>query len=349
MPCAPEALAAAFSRQASHCAALGSSLWAEAATLIAEDILRAGAFFRILEDWEGDPAQDNLPLRLLGGLHYVALAGLAPDLAARLPSTGGGPGMDLAPALLAAIAAKPDEIRGALAHPPQTNEAGRSAVLLGGFLEVAALSSLPLRLLELGASAGLNLCWDRYAYRLGAFGWQQDREGLTLQADWRGPPPRLDALVAVASRAACDRRPIDLADPEARLRLQGYVWPDQVERLAALRGAMAIAREMGVHVERADAVDWTGHRLARRTTGEATVVYHSVVLQYLDRPARQRFVELLEALGRQATKDRPLAWLAFELNSGSEIFELSLTYWPGGEQRRLAVAQAHGRWVEWLS
>src|SRR5215469_5097978 len=242
MPHPPEALAAAFRRQAGFCAELGSPLWSEAMEAIAADIETGGRFARLLAGWEGDLERGVLALRLFGGFHYLALAGQAPALAAQLPSTGGTRDGALWSALCEALAQHEDLLRGFLDHPPQTNEIRRSAIFLGGFLEIAARSGLPLALCETGASAGLNLCWDRFDYRLGAHRWIGTDPVLTLAVDWRGPPPRLDLRPVVANRQACDRRPIRLADPEARLRLQGYVWPDQLDRFAHLTTAMALAR-----------------------------------------------------------------------------------------------------------
>ena len=95
---------------------------------------------------------------------------------------------------------------------------------------------------------------------MGPHRWAGSDPGLTLTADWRGPAPRLDVQPVIAGRQACDRRPVDLADPEARLRLQGYVWPEQLDRLASLRAAIALASEMGVRVDAADALDWTARQ-----------------------------------------------------------------------------------------
>ncbi len=252
------------------------------------------------------------------------------------------------PALCRTLTENEPLLRRFLDHPPQTNEVGRSAIFLGGFLEIAARSGLPLGLHEIGASAGLNLCWDRFAFHLGPYRWAGSDPGLTLTADWRGPAPRLDVQPVIAGRQACDRRPVDLADPEARLRLQGYVWPEQLDRLASLRAAIALASEMGVRVDAADALDWTARRLATRRAGQAMVIYHSIVLQYFDAAARRDFAGMIEAAGAEATAERPLAWLSFEAASSGDQFELTLAYWPGGERRRLATAQAHGRWIEWL-
>src|SRR5262249_28123910 len=157
-----------------------------------------------------------LPLRLFGGFHYLALAGKAPALAARLPSAGGRSDGRLWPQLVETVARHEDQLRHFLDHPPQTNEVGRAAILLGGFLEIAARSGLPLAVPEVGASAGLNLCWDRFSYQLGPHRWEGSNPGLTLTTEWQGPAPRLDIHPVIASRRGCDRRPIDLASAEAR-------------------------------------------------------------------------------------------------------------------------------------
>ena len=351
MPHSPEALAAALRRQAVFCAELGSPLWSEAMEAVGADIETGGRFGRLLAGWEGDLERGVLALRLFGGLHYLALAGKAPALAAQLPSTGGTKDGALWSALCEVLAQHENLLRSFLDHPPQTNEVGRSAIFLGGFLEIAARSGLPLALCEIGASAGLNLCWDRFAYHLGAHRWAGTDPVLTLITDWRGAPPRLDLNPVVASRQACDLRPIPLGEPEARLRLQGYVWPDQLDRLAHLRAAMAMALEMEIRVEEADALDWIAQRLAARPEGQVMVIYHSVMLQYFDKVARSRFAAMIAAAGAEATESRPLAWLSYELASDKGGYDPHLAYWPGDAEgpwrRRLAAAQPHGRWIDW--
>src|SRR5262245_3442006 len=200
MPHSLDTLAAAFRKQARYCAQLGSPLWAEAMDEVARAIEADGVFGRLLADWEGDVERGILPLRLFGGFHHLALAGEAPALAARLPSTDGTPDGSLRPALLETLARHEERLRRYLDHPPQTNEVGRAAIFLGGFLEIAARSGLPLALCEIGASAGLNLCWDRFAYELGPHRWEGDDPGLTLTSEWRGPAPRLDMRPVIASR-----------------------------------------------------------------------------------------------------------------------------------------------------
>ena len=235
-----------------------------------------------------------------------------------------------------------------MAHEPQTNEVRRSACLLPGFLVIARETGMPLACLELGASAGLNQLWDRYRYDYGsAGGWGDPASPLTLAADWSGPPPPLSADLRVASRAACDRRPIDIADPVERQRLKAYLWPDQAERLARFDAAADMTLAAGVRVEEADAVDFTLARAAPQA-GVATVVYHSIFWQYLQPHTQGALAEAVELHGAAATPDAPLAWLRMEPAPGRMVpIELKLTLWPGGETRRLATVQAHGAWVAW--
>lgn len=208
-----EDIAWAFRGQAGYCDSLGSPLWADQMRRAAEDIECGGPIGQIVAGWSGDLKLGALALRFFGGLHYLALAGRAPALARQLPSAGGTPDGRLWPALLAAVGDNAQLLAHAIQSPPQTNEVGRSAVLLGGFLRIAARFPFALRLREVGASAGLNLCWDRFAYALGSHRWGREDSPLSLAAEWRGAAPDLSAPVTVIDRRGCDQRPIDVADP----------------------------------------------------------------------------------------------------------------------------------------
>jgi len=340
-------LADAFRRQAGYCDVLGSPLWAQTMRQAADDIAADGPIGRIVAGWPGDLHLGAPALRFFGGLHYLALAGHAPSLAAQLPSTGGWPDADLWQTLLAAVAGNVDLLKHAIESPPQTNEVGRSAVLLGGFLRIAARIRLPLRLREIGSSAGLNQCWDRFFYELGPYRWSGQNPSLTIAVDWQGGAPDLNASVTVADRRGCDLRPIDLTNPDARLWLQAYVWPDQAARLAMLRGAIATALAMGIHVEKASAATWLARELADRPTGQTMVIYHSVVLQYFGEAERATFLAALAQAGAAATYKTPIAWLRLEHDALMDDFSLRLTLWPGGEETLLALAHPHGRSVGW--
>jgi hypothetical protein len=246
------------------------------------------------------------------------------------------------------MAARPGHFAEVLGHEPQTNEVRRSACLLPGFLTVARETGRPLRVFEVGASAGLNQLWDHYAYDYGAAGsWGASEAAVRLDAEWRGAAGPLDGVAVVATRAACDRKPVDIRNPVARRRLKAFVWADQFDRLARLEGALALALEEGVAVETADAVGWTATRAAP-AAGAATVLAHSVFWQYMPPESQRALTEVIADLGSRASHAAPFAWLRMEPAPGALMpMELRLTVWPGGRERRLAVVHPHGAWVEW--
>jgi hypothetical protein len=221
-----------------------------------------------------------------------------------------------------------------------------------GFLTIARETGLPLALLELGSSAGLNLVPDRYRYRLGTV-WAGDPDsGLTLEPQWEGPDPPA-AELRIASRSGVDLNPIDLSVPEARTRLLAYVWPDQPARLERMASAITLAAENPPPIEQADAADFV-EAYAKPSQGVATTVFHSIAFQYFPDYTRRRIHAHMARAGAGATPDAPLAWLRYELENpgSSEPPTLRLKLWPeslaGADDRLLARAHPHGQMVHWL-
>jgi hypothetical protein len=341
-------LVTAFRLQAGGCRLFGSPLYAGMMERGLADAETDGPVARFLAGWEGDPVRGFLPLRLLGAVHERVLSGYASDLARCYPSAGGEADPEAAwPALLRVLEEQGEEIRPRLANFPQTNEVRRCAGLLGGFLEIASQTGLPLRLREIGCSAGLNLQWFRYRYELGPHTWGGDSP-VRLATEWEGPVPHLDAAVSVGSRAGCDLDPPRIASDADVRRLEGFVWPDQPERLEALRGAVALARTDPPRVDAARAGDWLPEELDSAPEGCCTVVYHSSVWLYIPREEQTALLQLLEGRGFQATRERPLAWLRHEDGRKPGTVEIRLRLWPGGEERLLGMGHPHGRRVEWL-
>ncbi|MCQ4160783.1 DUF2332 family protein [Roseomonas sp. GC11] len=345
---AMQPIVAAFRKQEEWCLRLGSPFTARLMAALAGDIVAGGPAAALVTPWPGDPLADALALRVAGGLHALVLSGAAPELAALYPPAEAPPGaLEAAlPPLLAHHAAM---LRDFLSTAPQTNEVGRSGVLLGGFLEVAQATRLPLRLLEIGASAGLNMGWDRYTYRLGEARWGDPASPVQLAPAWTGPLPPLAAPLAVASREGCDIAPVDLEDPAQRLRLRAYVWADQRARLTRLEAATTLVRAAGWRVDSAPAASWLRPRLAQLPTGATTLLYHSIMWQYMPESERHAIEALLSAAAARATPSSPLAWLRFEPPGTEAPPELTLTLWPDGTTRRLALAHPHGQTVQWLA
>ncbi len=155
--------------------------------------------------------------------------------------------------------------------------------------------------------------------------------------------------MVVAERAGCDRDPIDATGADGQLALLGYIWPDQADRFKLLRGAFEVASRVPAPVEQADALAWIAGRLADSRPGMATVVFHSIVVQYFTPVDAASLTALLDDAGARATRSAPLAWLRLEPNSQHAFThaELRLTVWPSGEERLLARAGFHGTPVRW--
>ena len=322
--------------QAYWCGRLGSSLYAELIERVADDIEAGGPFEALMTDPEIDPLGGLPMLRLMGAANRLVLTGREPDLFAG--------GWD---ALLALAHDRPEELREHLNRPVQTNEVARSGPLAAGFLQVARDTGLPLRLLEVGASAGLNLRFDRYRYETPYGSWGAQDSGVRLGDFWQEGQPPYDADLSVVERRGCDPVPVDPTTDEGRVTLLSYVWADQHERVANLQAALDIARDVPAVVERTDGRAWIECELASLPDSAATVVYHSIVMPYLSQEERDAFVASVSAAGERATPESPLAWLRMEY--GGEECELRLTQWPGGQERLLATCGFHGRNVVWLA
>ena len=199
----------ALDKQIGWCESLGSPFTARLLAILRDDIAVGGTSAELTHAWPGDPVADALALRLAAALHALALTGSAPALAACYPPSA--PTLaQLRAVVLSAVREHQTAIRAFLVSPPQTNEVGRSGVLVGGFLQIAKETGLPLRCLEIGASAGLNTIWDRYHYRLGAVGWGDPQSPVSIAPSWEGTSPPVDAPLRVIERHACDIAPIDL-------------------------------------------------------------------------------------------------------------------------------------------
>ena len=341
----------AFRLQAEWCRNLGSPFTGLVCALAAERLDRSTGIGEIILDWPGDPDSraDSVPLRFAGALNGLVRKGLLPELARLYPPNPLPDGDVLWGRIAEALTDAEANIRPWLALAPQTNEVGRSSILFAGLCWLWAHYPLPMHLYEVGASAGLNLNLDRYAYRFGEDVFGAAGAALFLTPEWDGgTPPNL--APRVVSRMGCDLAPLDTTAAADRERLQAYVWPDQTPRVKRLTAALAIAAHHPVKVERSDAAAWVERRVgATAAWGEQQVLFHSIAFQYFPAASQERITAHMERAGAAATRDSPLAWLRFETDSSiDKAFSLRLRVWPG-DDHLLALGDPHGRWVKWLS
>jgi hypothetical protein len=316
---------------------------------LAEDWTTGGVVRQICREWADAPANAVVQLRLLAGVQRLVLSGRAPELAPFYPNLGGHADPRGAwPVFRRVLAEHAEQLRDDLNIAPQTNEPGRSAPLLVGIFDAVRRSGVSqVRLLEPGASAGLNLLVDRF--RIG---------GRQPARWWSGPadsPLRLgDAVLGpiepvdytIVARRGCDLAPIDPSAEDGRLRLTSFVWPHHVERYQRLQAALRIAAGHPVPVDQAAAAGWLAEQLAEPVAdGVLTVVWHSVTSQYWPAAEVRQVSELVAEAGARI----PIAEVAMEAPVAADYqpAELTVALYPagGGEpvaRRRLATVADHG-------
>lgn len=227
-----------------------------------------------------------------------------------------------------------------LARATQTNEAGRCAVLL----PVLASLPQPLALLEVGASAGLCLYPDRYAYRYG-----DRRLGggaapvLDCAISGAAPPDRRPEVVW---RAGLDLNPLDVTDPADVAWLDALIWPEHAHRRDRLRVAVGVAAADPPLLVRGDLVDDLPALAAQAPAGATLVVFHTSVLYLVPEPGRHAFAEVVRGL--------PGHWIA---NEAPDVLGYDELPSPPGDAHHnvlaldgtpLAWTRGHGQAITWF-
>jgi hypothetical protein len=293
-----------------------------------------------------------LPVFFFGAVHYLLLQEPHHPLAAFYPSLGGSAAAtaDPYPAFRAFCLDHRDAIRTVLqTQRVQTNEVRRCACLLPVFGMVARRGGdRPLALVEVGASAGLNLLWDRYGYDYGTGRRYGDPDSpVQLHCELRGPhqPPLPATLPPVATRLGIDLNPVDLRDPVAGAWLRALIWPEHQERAHLLQAALRLAAPDPPPLWAGDALDLLPRALAQAPAAATLCIWHSYTLNQFTAAARARFAAILTEHSRQ----RDLYRISMEgLMLGQPQVRL-MTYTQGtAHEELLATCNPHGRWLEWL-
>jgi hypothetical protein len=229
----------------------------------------------------------------------------------------------------------------------QTNEVGRCAYLFPAFTRVATLAGdRPLALIEIGASAGLNLLWDRCRYRYdetAAYGVGDSPVSIRCQLRGDLRPPLVRRPPAIVERIGIDLQPVDVDDEDAVRWLEALVWPEARERADLLRAAIALARREPPRLVSGDGAVVLAATVDAMPPEVPVCVFHTHTLNQVPPAARARLTALLRELATTRELYRLSAeWL------GAPVPQLTLTTWSRGEarERLLARCDHHGRWLE---
>jgi hypothetical protein len=318
----------------------------------------------------GQPA----PNLFLGAVHALLLGGVQHPLARFYPSLTPHPDGEGAPnpPFRDFCLEHAAQIRALIAtRLVQTNEVRRCALLLPAFAMVAQRAEgRPLAVIEAGASAGLNLLWDRYAYDYGDGAVAGDpsspvRITCTVQGPHRPPIPA--SMPRVVARMGIDLNPIDVRDMDAVAWLRALIWPEHSERAALLERAVAVARAGPPSLLAGDALTVLPGVLDGVPENATICVVHTHTLNQFSPEARERFTELMDAHGARRDLYRISIADLFRdggvpgqspdrrglgNRTGSPIQEhplLGLVAYENGvkQEQVLAACDGHGRWIAW--
>ena len=285
---------------------------------------------------------------LLGAVHHLLLADPARPLAEWYASIAADPrpAEDAGPAFTEFCLEHRDELVALVStRLVQTNEVRRAAALRLGLHAVGERS---VSLVEVGASAGLLLAFDRYGYRIGDRRAGDPSSRVQLDVEWRSDEriPDLDAIPAVTSRVGVDLHPIDPSDDEARRWLRALVWPGEEDRARQLERALDLVAADPPRIVAGDAIDVLPELDATLAPGQPVVVFHAATRAHVPADRREDFDRAIAALGER----RPLHHLSLEgtgdpipgVSGPAHVLELT---GPDGSQRRIAAVDGHGEWI----
>lgn len=308
---------------------------------MADDLEADGVVADICSGYENAPSGAAIQLRILAAVYRLVLQGRAPELVGFYPVLGGnGDPRRAWPAFRRVLVWHSAQIHGALARDPQTNEPGRASALLAGIGRLREMG-LPrdIDLLELGASAGLNLLLAFYGFRGPGWRWGNPASPLQLSNSIVGPfnPPN----VMIHRARGCDVSPVDVTDAAQALWLRSFVWPFDMVRDERLACALSVAREHPPQVDEASAERWLAQALGG---GNTPVVWHSITRQYWPGPVSEAVEGCLADYGAR----HPCARVWMEHIDGRWLPELGVDWWDGSgghTSHTIATVHPHGNSV----
>jgi hypothetical protein len=234
----------------------------------------------------------------------------------------------------------------------QTNAPGRGAALRLAMHELTHRVSGPVTFLEIGSSAGIQLRFERWAVHTAGRRFGPADAPLILRPQWRGDqaPPDLDRIPPVRDRLGVDLHPVDATDPEQRLWLQALVWPEHRDRFVELATALDVVAAEPPTILQGDAIE-----MLPRLDGEGLaddiplVVFHAMVRVHVPAERRAAFDAAIVALGRRRRVLHISLEIAPQGSPNDRSAPLLALRDSQGDDRDLALAEGHGRWIQPLA
>jgi hypothetical protein len=310
------------------------------------------------------PPREQRASLLFAAVHYLLLSGADHPLARFYPSVSEVPASgDPTPAFVDFCRHRADDLRALIAaRRAQPNEVGRSAVLLPALAVAAQRFAAPMTLVDVGAGAGFNLIFDRFAYSyppVESVGNKNSPVHLSCRVEGVRRPPLSGRTPAVGHRVGIDERVLDVSEDDDALWVRACVWPDRTTAAAQVEGAIKLARTAPPHLVAGHVLDVLPRVVAEHGGDAPVCVSTAATLAYLSVAERRELGETL----RRLSADRPLVWITFEGPRSSPVTDpalgtnappaasggyLGFTDFTRRATEVLALAGMHGNWLKWL-
>ncbi len=292
-----------------------------------------------------------IPNLLFGAVHYLLLRGANDKLSSFYPSMTREfrSGIDAYPYFRAFCLEYEHNIRDLLSSRlVQTNEVARCSYLLPAFAFIAGQNpGFPLSIVDIGASAGLHLLWNRYCYEYNIKVVGDELSRVRIRAKVRGgnPPPIPNIFPRIAFQIGLDLNPVHLTDPDSALWLRALVWPEHKARAIQLKAATKLAIDNPPSLIAGDALETLPSVLNQVPPDSTLCIFHAHTLNQFSLDERARFDSLLD----EYSMENDVHLLSAEMLTRVDYGTLNLVSIRGGarEYRKLADVDAHGSWLEW--
>jgi hypothetical protein len=292
-----------------------------------------------------------------GAIHQLLLRGVEHPLRRYFPSIAGAsalPAGEAGPALLVFCRQYRRQLAEVIStRLVQTNDVQRSLALRVGLSLIGCRVREPVHVVEVGASAGLNLRFDRYGYRVSGRQFGDQHSAVQVVAEQVGPKavPDLDRIPPIATIRGVDLNPLDVTDPDACSWLEALVWPENDRQRRLLDAAIELVRTDPPAVVAGDAVDVLPRLSGELPTGQPRVTFQIATRMHVPAERRETFDDATASLG-----DTGPLWAVWvdhlpdpdprpnPVRQGGALFLRT----PAGEQTMLAVVDGHLNWIEML-
>lgn len=290
---------------------------------------------------------------LFGSVHFLLLQGIEHPLAAfyaSLTPTPEPPQAAYPHFRSFCLAYRPKIIELVATRRIQTNEVQRCTGLLPAFHLVSQrFPDQPLAFVEIGASAGIHLFWDKYGYDYGVAGKAGDSQSsVQINCELQGAqrPPLPTQLPVIAGRVGLDLNPVDIGDESAILWLRALIWPEHHDRVELFNRAMNLLQPLRPIIIAGNAADRLPEILENQIPNAVVCVYHSYTLNQCPSAIRDKILAHLVSYAQV----RPFVRVSLEWYTGQSQPQLALFTYDRDQVKEelLAYCESHGRAIEWV-